>query len=153
MGPLEPAAPKHESHDAIREATKIMMGVSDEEAEAIIQRCTDGEWFMNELYTVIRKEIDDNPYWPCPIIHLSIRRNDREPITDWRHMQKIKNEVTDPEFDAIQLYPKESRLVDSANQYHLWVFASQDFMLPVGWTTRMVSETEVANSKQRPLEQ
>jgi hypothetical protein len=43
----------------------------------------------------------------------------------WRDKQRIKNELFGTERTAIEVFPKESRLVDAANLYHIWV-------LPVG---------------------
>ena len=54
------------------------------------------------------------------VIHLSIKRHDREPISDWRVMQDIKTSLLGPDHEAMELYPAESRVVDLANQYHLW---------------------------------
>lgn len=53
------------------------------------------------------------------VIH--VRRNDRKPIRDWRVLQRVKNEIAGPEAEAVELYPRESRLVDTANSYWLWV--------------------------------
>jgi hypothetical protein len=72
---------------------------------------------QNNVYTVLIEELDE----PAGMTHLSIRRNDRHWTRDWRHMQRIKNELMGPEREAVELYPAESRLVDAANQYHLWV--------------------------------
>jgi hypothetical protein len=54
-------------------------------------------------------------------LHLSIKLHTRAPVRDWRHFQAIKNEVAGWEREAIELFPAESRLVDGANQYHLFV--------------------------------
>jgi hypothetical protein len=58
-------------------------------------------------------------------VHLSIKRFDRGPVRDWRHLQQIKNEVVGPEAEAFEIFPAESRLVDTANQYHLWAIPAQ----------------------------
>lgn len=55
------------------------------------------------------------------IQHLWIRRHDSKPI-GWSQLQRIKNEVAGKEKMAIQVFPKESLLIDQANMYHLWVF-------------------------------
>ena len=55
-----------------------------------------------------------------PMVHLSIKRLDREPLHDWRDLQRIKNELLGTTTEAAELYPAEERLVDGANQYHLW---------------------------------
>ena len=34
------------------------------------------------------------------ILHLSIKRPDRAPISVWRDLEAIKNALTDPEFDS-----------------------------------------------------
>jgi hypothetical protein len=51
---------------------------------------------------------------------LSIRRDDRRAIHDWRDFQRIKNEIARPEVEAMEIYPAESRLMDTANQYYLF---------------------------------
>lgn len=61
-------------------------------------------------------------------MHLSIRHQKRKAIRDWRHFQRIKNELAGVEREAIEVFPPESQLVDTANQYHL-------FVLPVGATS------------------
>lgn len=101
--------------------------------------------WVNSRYTVWRREID------AGAVHLSIKRNDRDPIHDWRELQRIKNELCGPEAEAIELYPAESRLVDIANQYHLWVLLDGEF--PVGFTRRAVAEGSLGGSKQRSFEE
>jgi hypothetical protein len=58
------------------------------------------------------------------MVHLSIKRNDRQPVSDWRDKLRIKNELCGPESEAVELYPSMSRVVDGANQFHLWVIGS-----------------------------
>lgn len=53
--------------------------------------------------------------------HLSVKRNDQEPIHDWRHLQQIKNEICGSSREAVELYPASDRVLDACNQYHLWV--------------------------------
>lgn len=94
-----------------------------------------GETWKNNLYTVFREvmtypEGDPNG---IPTIHLSIRRNDRLPVTDWRHKQKIKNQLVGEECEGIELYPAESRLIDSSNQFHLWCLPDPDQRIPMGY--------------------
>mgnify|MGYP001579045100 FL=1 len=77
-------------------------------------------------------------------VHLSIRNKNRTAIRDWRHFQRIKNEICGAEREAIELYPAESRLIDEANQYHLWVFP-EGFALPVGFDQRVVGSQATAS--------
>jgi hypothetical protein len=73
---------------------------------------------------------------------------------DWRDLQAIKNQLCGDEAEAIQLFPAESRVVDTANQYHLWVFMRRGDKrlppVPLGWFERMTTDTPGANARQRP---
>ena len=83
--------------------------------------------------------------------HLSIKRKDKEPVHDWRDLQRIKNELCGTECEGMELYPAESRLIDQANQYHLFVFEA-GFKIPFGFDIgRCVdySTERTNNSKQR----
>jgi hypothetical protein len=82
--------------------------------------------------------------------HLSIKTLDRAAHHDWRDLQRIKNELCGEQCDAVEIYPAESKLVDSANQYHLWVFRS--YHLPFGFQTRLVADGSWRGTKQRPFE-
>jgi hypothetical protein len=93
--------------------------------------------------------------WPClplnvVLTHLSIKRIDREPLHDWRELQMIKNALCGPEREGVEVYPAESRLVDTANQFHMWVLP-EGRQWPFGWDTRMVTEDEPGKVKQRPF--
>jgi len=95
----------------------------------------DEEQWANDIYVVnMRKNESDLPDIP-PMIHLSIRRQDRQPCRDWRDFQRIKNQLAGPEWEAVEIYPAESRLVDMANQYHLFCFP---FGLGIGFQQRLV---------------
>lgn len=84
-------------------------------------------------------------------VHLSIHSRNRRPVADWRHFQQIKNDIMGPDREAVELYPDEKRLVDTANEYHLWVLPSGSW-LPVGFTERMVSSAQPGGKgRQRPI--
>ena len=102
--------------------------------------------FMNDKYQVTMRPAQDGVIW------LSIKRSDKEPIHDWRDIQEIKNQLVGPENEAIEIYPAESRRVDTANQYHLWVFADSEYRLPFGFHAgRLVTSDHGRHDKQRPL--
>lgn len=84
---------------------------------------------------------------------LSIKRRDRVWIRDWRELQRIKNEIAGPEREGVELYPAESRMVDTSNQYHLWVLPKgQNF--PFGYKERLVmQDTSGMKAKQRQFEE
>lgn len=69
--------------------------------------------------------------------HLSIHATDRTHLRDWREYQRIKNEICGEEWEGVELYPAESRLVDGANQYHLFCYPPP-FKFAFGYTERSV---------------
>ena len=77
-------------------------------------------------------------------------RRDRSATHDWRHLQRIKNELCGPEREAIELYPAESRLVDTNNQYHLFVLP-EGFTMPLGYAERDVADVVDGKHQQRPF--
>ncbi|PIJ43286.1 hypothetical protein BOM24_08950 [Tatumella sp. OPLPL6] len=48
----------------------------------------------------------------------------------WDELQQIKNAVGFSEYDAVEVYPKESDLVNVANMRHLWILPEP---LPFVW--------------------
>ncbi len=57
--------------------------------------------------------------------YLSIKRHDKERFHDWRVIQKIKTSILGPEWEAVEMYPAESRVVDTCNQYHLFCWEEE----------------------------
>jgi len=118
---------------------------------------SDASLWKNDIYQVIARPMMANGERTGGV-HLSIRRNDRRPARDWRDFQRIKNELCGPEREGIELYPAESRLVDCANQYHMWV-APPGVRFPVGFDEGRVTRTpeeaaiEAPGAVQRPFEE
>ena len=107
--------------------------------------------FRNNMYTVVVETLSSRGL--SGELHLTITRNDRSAAHDWREFQRIKNELCGPEREAVELYPAQSRLYDTANTFHLWVMAEGD-RVPVGYLSHTVLGTDVAsqlNIKQRPF--
>ncbi|MDF1565369.1 MAG: hypothetical protein P1V51_20190 [Deltaproteobacteria bacterium] len=106
-----------------------------------------GVW-ISDTYQVAVYDAEASPEWPA-MWHLSIKRRDKHPIHDWRDLQEIKNRIVGPEFEAVELYPAESRLVDVANQYHLFVLKEQGLTFPFGFKSRLVSDTPLTSASQQ----
>lgn len=104
--------------------------------------------WRNSLYTVTKW---DRLIGEITVTHLSIKRNDGAAVRDWRHWQRIKNELCGPEREGVEIFPAESRLVDGANQYHLWVL-SDGGRIPFGFETRLVSWNQDDGVQQRQWE-
>jgi|TARA_R100000149_G_C5836027_1_gene109797 hypothetical protein len=112
-------------------------------AKRIFKEEFDCEVYVNDIYqvNVQRNEQADymvrEPSMKGKMTYLSIKRLDKKSIHDWRHLQEIKNELCGEDCEAIEIYPVEKRLVDTANQYHLFVFP-KGYFIGFGWTKRSV---------------
>lgn len=124
--------------------TFVAQGIPEEKVDEQINIALGLETYLNSIYQVQVRSVEEDPGADnIPIKHLSIKRIDKKPIRDWRHLQRIKNEIVGPEYEAVELFPAESRLVDTANQYHLWVFDRKGFTIPLGWASqRMVIDAD-----------
>ena len=91
-------------------------------AHALIEEETQADYYVSPMFQVAKRLLppDQHGFGVNTPTYLSIKRLDREPIGDWRAMQKIKNAIVGAEWEAVEIYPAESRLVDTANQYHLF---------------------------------
>lgn len=52
---------------------------------------------------------------------LVVRRHDGGEVHGWSDLQRVKNEVVGPDRVAIEVYPRDSDVVDHANLRHLFV--------------------------------
>lgn len=124
--------------------------LSPEDLARLPEQFRDEQIFKNNLFQVNVRQFSVDGLGE--MLHLSIKRIDREAFHDWRVFQRIKNEIVGEQFEAVEIYPPESYLVDSANQYHLWVLP-EGVLLPFGFRDpRMVcDESGQEGSKQRPF--
>jgi hypothetical protein len=109
--------------------------------------------YINSRYQVnMRRGVAPSPFGKY--IELSIKTRDKMAFHDWRDFQRIKNELVGPEYEGIELYPSESRLVDTANQFFMFVFKPQfpGNHFPFGFTTRLLASEGTMGSSQRPFE-
>lgn len=136
-----------ERWEPFKEMSTITMNGGSEVPVSVsgFQKC-----FINNRYLVlVRRAKDVEPMGL--VVHLSIRRLDRGAARDWRDFQRIKNELVGVETEAVEVYPAESRLVDAANQYHLWCFPK--YRLPFGFDERDVAgpDESMHGASQRPF--
>ena len=100
------------------------------------------EVWGNNLYQIYVQHIEPNEHrGHLPLIHLSIKRLDRKPIRDWRDLQRIKDELVGTDAEAVELFPSQQRLVDVANQYHLWCLPPGQ-LFPFGFEKRKVADNK-----------
>jgi hypothetical protein len=70
---------------------------------------------------------------------LRIMRRDAHEVRDWRHLQCIKNEIAGAECEGFEIFPAESRLVDTVNTPHLFVLPEGE-RIDVGSDERLVAD-------------
>lgn len=124
-------------NEKVYEVAMAHYGISREEAERRLARDEAGtEVWINDLYQIeVRRYVGH--------VVLNIRRRDgAAALRDWRHFQQIKNELVGPECEGVELYPAESRKVDTSNKYHLFVVTDPTFRFPFGWRSRDVQYEE-----------
>ena len=124
------------SLDVPEEFHALRRGVRGELADSPPER-----FFNNSRMSVILTEVKsgwtDTDGEPIPLSYLAIKYHDRSARHDWRDFQRVKNEILGEEVEAIELFPAESRLVDSANQFHLYALP-EGMKIPFGMDSRSV---------------
>lgn len=129
--------------------------------EEFSQLAYDGEpieVYRNSKYQCFKRVYKSKEDGKINLVWLSVKRNDKEAIHDWRDLQEIKNQILGPQCEAVELYPAESRVVDGANQFHLWGVDDPNFRFPFGFkegegTGRHTpEEAKKYGAKQRPFE-
>jgi hypothetical protein len=144
VGEFHPPAPE------LVAITRAHYGLSDEAARVFLEEDhAKSRYFVNDLYQVQVAPAGREG----TMLHLNIRRRDGGMFKDWRHFQQIKNEIAGEECEAVEIYPAESRKVDTSNKWHLWVLPPGT-KLDLGWSQRDVSYTEIRHVpglRQRPL--
>jgi hypothetical protein len=129
------------------DAMAVRHDISPTQVDAVLADMRKDRIMINNRYQVM---IRDDPENHSRM--LSIKRIDQQPIRDWRDLQRIKNELVGPECEGIELYPAESRLVDTANQYHLWCTTDATYRFPIGFTERLVDDEGAGAHLQRPFD-
>jgi len=120
---------------------------SDPVMQAYMKENPSEEVYLNDVYQVaVRRGLKTKI---GSVTHLSIKRLDKKAQMDWRHLQYIKNELVGEENEGCELFPAESRLVDGANQFHLWVFEDQSIRFPFGFNARLVTDVKIIGETQR----
>jgi hypothetical protein len=142
--------------DVLRLAESQGQEPGRERVEAMINDHLNEEMWQNSRYTVIvirdEEQAPDTP----KMIHLSIRRNDRQRPREerYRDFQRIKSELVGPENEGVELYPAESRVADCADQYHVYVLEDPELGFGFGYKTGMrMGPTPGSPATQTPFEE
>lgn len=123
-----------EKRRAIRELhNKVILGWVEHPSPKQLGQGTG--WF-GELNRVYRQGNDyvvmvRNVETAWGIVQHACIRNAESIDIPWAEKQRIKNEIFGRESQAIEVFPKESQLVDEVNMYHIWVIPDE-MKLPFG---------------------
>jgi hypothetical protein len=114
----------------IDRAAEAGITIDRRQAKRLVNERKAQRTFQNDTYTVLLQEGREVDRFISPgareslagqCAYLSIRRNDRGADIPWADKQAIKDALCGEEREALEIYPARSRLVDAANQYHLFV--------------------------------
>jgi len=126
-----------------------------EQAMAMVDEKQDCEMWQNSRYTVLVFRNEPPRDGGPQMIHLSIRRNDRQRPREekWLDFQRIKDELVGKEYEGVELYPSADRVANCADQYHIYVLADPELQFPFGFQEGMqVGPSENSFVAQSPLE-
>lgn len=111
------------------------MEVVPHKADGPIEIEKDERYWRNSFYTVYMKLLEPERGMEGAI-QLTIRHNDNKAIREWKHFQRIKNELCGEEREAVEVFPPQSMVVDMSNTHHL-------FVTPVGVSSIFVFEEKL----------
>ena len=102
-------------------------------------------WENPDYYGCLRRYESGSPLGGGPYAVLSISATDETARHDWRDFQQLKNHLLGDEWEGLELYPAESRLVDPSNRFYLWCFPKGviPWGLPSGRSVRDAGELPV----------
>ncbi len=87
--------------------------------------------YQNSLYIAAVAEVDTRHHYFGVVTYLICARRDGEPIHSWLDLQQIKSTLIGKELVAIEVYPPDSHLLDTANCYHLWALPGRRWDFPL----------------------
>lgn len=155
MEPLHRSSPVLPSlPDMIAATKKQAPNIEDDEIVKIYNELLTQELWSNDQYVVaINRDVEHGFAHGRSMFELTIRRQDREQGIPFRDVQAIKNQLVGDEAECVELYPAESRLVDTANQYWYYGFSDTDLRWPFGFQKRSVIDNlDFLHAKQTPRE-
>ncbi len=104
--------------------------------------------YRNGHYIALRCE-QRNADGTVEMVRLGLRTIELDARRDWREVLRCKDELTGPTWEAVELYPAASRVVDCGNETHLWCFPHRP---PFGFDFgRQIRDAGPMNPGQRPL--
>ncbi len=90
--------------------------------------------YQNGEYFVGVAQVDTGHAYFGVVTYLLCLRRDGEPSHSWLDFQQIKNTLAGEDEIALEVYPPQSRLLDTVNAYHLWVLPGRGRDFPLDLT-------------------
>ena len=146
--PMIKAEFRRGTRELLIQETMRLLNCTREVVEAQLEKAAEAEVWINDIYQVAVHDHNEG-FW-----HLNIRRRDGGPILrDWRHFQRIKDELIGPHHEGVELYPADERLVDTSNKFSIFVAKDPAFRFPFGWQHRDVNyqSGSLPGTRQRAL--
>jgi len=106
------------------------------------------DWENDVYYGSLRRYESGGAFGGGPYAVIGISALSEDAIHDWRDFQAIKNDLVGPEWEAVELYPAESRLVDPSNRFYLFCFPP-GVLAALGWPHRQVFDARDGKAPQR----
>ena len=100
------------------------------------------QYWRNSFYLVLVKELDPSEGM-TGAVRLDIRHNQDKAIREWKHLQRIKNELVGEEREGMEIFPPQSMIADMSNTHHL-------FVAPVGVSSVFVYEEKIKQEGVNP---
>lgn len=107
------------------------------------------DWESEHHYGTLRVYQEGFPITGCKFAVIGISNKDETARHDWREFQQLKNLLVNPEWEAVELYPAESRLIDPSNRFYLWCVPKGVFVF--GLVGRNVLDSKQSGAPQRPF--
>lgn len=76
-----------------------------------------GAWESDKYLAVAFQDMD--------AIRLDIRRKDEQDGITWDELQDIKNQCGFSDKDAVEFYPRQQDVINTANYRHLYIFENK----------------------------
>jgi len=112
----------------------------------------EAEHWVSRWYTAsCRRYQEGFPWGNGPYAILGITHVSETARHDWRDLQRVKNDLVGEEWEGVELYPSESRLVDPSNRFYLWCCPPGVFTWGLPTAGRRVLTMAQSIAPQRPF--
>lgn len=121
------------------------------QTDSVLQQKGVNETWENSRYCVTVRRFSNGFFIKnCAYAILGIMNEDNTARHDWRDFQQIKNQLCGKDWEGIELYPAETRLIDPSNEFFMWCVPKGVLKFGIG-RGRRVLDADKAIAPQRPF--